>query len=114
MAENDMTGRCQGTLRATFPAWGAAALTTAAVTAMVALTPAAAQPVPLPQPAPLPRTGTMPPPPQRTAPTAAPAAPAAPAARNTSPSWFPSLPSIFGGKKEEAAPAPQQPAGTSI
>jgi outer membrane lipoprotein-sorting protein len=76
---------------------------------MVALTPAAAQPVPLPPPAPLPRTGTMPPPPtQRAAP--APVAPApAPAARNSSPSW---LPSIFGGKKDEAAPA--QPPGTSI
>jgi outer membrane lipoprotein-sorting protein len=68
------------------------------VAGLVALTPAAAQPVPLPTPAPLPKTGTVPPPAARPAPPAP-----APQSRSTVPSW---LPSIFGGKKEEAAPPP--------
>jgi outer membrane lipoprotein-sorting protein len=104
-----MAGGCPGTWRAIFPVWST--LAAAAIATMGALPPAAAQPIPLPPPAPLPRTGTMPPPPNQRA-TPAPAAPAAPAARNTSPSWFPSLPSIFGGKKEEAAP-PAPPPTTS-
>jgi outer membrane lipoprotein-sorting protein len=92
-----------GTRQKTYNSARAAALGVLLVAGMAAPTPAAAQPVPLPTPAPQPKTGTVPPPPLSSRPTP----PAAPApetqTRGAAPSW---LPSIFGGKKDEAAPPP--------
>jgi outer membrane lipoprotein-sorting protein len=83
-----------GRRRKRFIAGSSAAFGAAFLASVIALAPAAGQPVPLPTPAPQPKTGIAPPPARQ---------PEAPQLRSLIPSW---MPSIFGGQKQEAAPPP--------